>query len=113
MVAYTGGLLGMYIGFSFMNLIKNIMTFFHNTITVIKFKFTKENLRPLGEIVEENYAGTHFQAETEKSTALGEYDKNKKTLETKVKQQYLEIKIKEQEEQIKKLQEWKNKLESK
>ena len=110
MVAYTGGILGMYIGFSFMNLIKNIMTFFHNTITVIKFKFTKENLRPLGEIVEENYAGTLFQTETEKSTALEEYNKNKKTLETKVKQQYLETKIKEQ---IKKLQEWKNKLESK
>ena len=53
MVAYTGGILGMCIGFSFMNAITNVINFFQNTIRIIKFKFTKHNLRPVRGIMKE------------------------------------------------------------
>ena len=131
MVAYTGGILGMCIGFSFMNVITNVITFIQNMIRIIKFKFTNQNLRHEREIMNEVYLGTQLQSETEESIAQGQHGSSKQTLETKVEileqqinrlqemqnhneyKQPLESKIKEQEEQMKKLQERLNILESK
>ena len=131
MVAYTGGILGMCIGFSFINVTTNVINLLQNSIRIIKIKFTKKNLRPMSGFVKEDYEGTHLHSETETSTALGEYDKNKKTLETFPKEHgeqikiilawegdnkdkgILENKVKEQEEQIKKLQQRLNILEYK
>ena len=96
MVAYTGGILGMCIGFSFMNVITSIITHFQNMITTIKFKRTKQNLRPLSGIMKEDHGGTHFQYKTENAISLGKYLKDK---------EILEIKLKEQDEQMKRLQE--------
>ena len=65
-------------------------------ITTIKFKNTKQNLRPLSGIMKEDHGGTHFQYKTENAISLGKYLKDKETLE---------IKLKEQDEQMKRLQE--------
>ena len=64
MVAYTGGILGMCLGFSFMNAITSVIDFFQNTIRIIKFKFTRQNLRPVREIIKEGYMGTHLKSKT-------------------------------------------------